>query len=43
MDGKLDWDAIESVAAYVDINDDELELFIDNLVHFQEFRARKNG
>lgn len=42
MGGKLDWGAIESVTAYLDIRNEELELFIDNLVHFQEFQARKH-
>jgi len=42
MGRKLDWSAIESVTAYLDIRNEELELFIDNLVHFQEFQAKKH-
>lgn len=39
MGGSLDWSALDSVAAYLEIND--LDLLIDNVLKLKEYQASK--
>lgn len=39
MGGSLDWSALDSVAAYLEI--DDLDLLIDNVLKLKEYQASK--
>ena len=39
MGGSLDWAALDSVAAYLEI--DDLDLLIDNVLKLKEYQASK--
>jgi len=43
MGGELDWKAMDDVAEYLEIRNDEIELFIDNLIALKDYQASKRA
>jgi len=43
MGGELNWNALNDVAEYLEIRNDEIELFIDNLIALKDYQASKRA